>query len=172
MELRSVLRSRRSVRAFRSDPVSEGVLEDLIELANWAPSAGNLQARDFVLVRDVSTRRALAGAALDQDFIAQAPVVLVVCADFLRTSKYGKRGRDLYAIQDAAAATENFLLAAHEQGLGTTWVGAFDESAVSRILNLPRHVRPVTLVAVGLPAESPEPPERLPLQEILHWDRW
>ncbi len=173
MELRQVLRARRSIRAFRPDPLPEELLKELVALANWAPSAGNLQSRDFVFVRDAALRRALAHSALDQEFVAQAPAVLVVCTDDQRArARYGKRGQDLYTIQDAAAAAQNFLLAAHDAGLGTAWVGAFDEDAVRRLLKLPRHVRPVALIPVGIPAEHPEPPERLPLSDMLHWDRW
>ncbi len=173
MDLRDAILSRRSVRAFRSDPVAEDALEGLVDLANWAPSAGNLQSRDFILVRDAKLREGLARAALDQDFLAQAPVVLVVCANLDRVfSRYGRRGRELYAFQDAAAATENFLLAAHDAGLGAVWVGAFDEAAVSRLLRLPDHARPVALIPFGHPAESPETSGRMPLRELLHWDSW
>ncbi len=173
MELQKALRTRRSVRAFRPDPLPEELLERLVELANTAPSAGNLQSRDFVLVTAEDTRRALARAALDQEFITQAPAVLVVCANVERIrSRYGKRGTDLYAVQDAAAATENFLLAAHDAGLGAVWVGAFDEDAVRRILSMPDISRPVALVPVGTPAETPEAPDRLPLRFVLHWQRW
>ena len=159
------------MRAFRPDPIPPDRLQDLVELANWAPSAGNLQSRDFVVVRDPATRRALAEAA-DQAFVAEAPAILVVCANLRRVQKYGQRGRDLYALQDAAAAVQNFMLAAHAADLATVWVGAFDEAAVRRVLNLPVHARPVILAPVGLPSEAPPPPERLPLGEILHWDRW
>lgn len=171
MDLEPLLRSRRSVRAFRRDPIPEDTLRDLVDLANWAPSAGNLQARDFVLVREARMKRALAQAA-DQGFIEEAPAVLVVCTNADRIAKYGERGRDLYAIQDAAAATENFLLAAHRKGIGTVWVGAFDEEGVRRALHLPSHVRPVAVVPVGRPAERPTAPDRLPLEEILHWEGW
>lgn len=171
MDLASLIRSRRSVRVFRVDPIPEPLLRELVELANWAPSAGNLQARDFILVRDDETRRSLARIA-DQQELAQAPVDVVVCTNASRITKYGERGRDLFMIQDAAAATENLLLAAHERGLGAVWMGSFDEEEVRRILNLPRHVRPVTLIALGWPAESPDPPERLPLEAILHLEHW
>ena len=173
MELRDAIRTRHSIRAFRPDPFSAETLKELIELANLAPSAGNLQGRDFVVVRDGATRRSLARAALDQGFIAEAPVAVVVCANLARTAtKYGRRGRELYAIQDAAAATQNLLLAAHEAGLGTCWVGSFDEAAVSRLLGLPVDVRPVAIIPVGVPAEAPEPSSRLPLKKILHVGRW
>ena len=171
MNLVSVLRSRRSVRAFRSEPVPESLLQELVDLANWAPSAGNLQSRDFSVVRDEATRRALAREA-DQNELAQAPAVLVVCTNASRITQYGERGRSLFAIQDAAAATENFLLAAHERGLGAVWMGSFDEGEVRRILRIPRHARPVTLIAVGWPAEAPAAPERLPIREITHWEHW
>jgi nitroreductase len=171
MDLASLLRSRRSIRAFQRDPVPENLLSELVELANWAPSAGNLQSRDFIVVRDEKMKRALARAA-NQEEIAAAPVAVVVCTNAPRVAKYGRRGRDLFSIQDAAAATQNFLLAAHERGLGAVWMGSFDEDAVSRILGLPEHVRPVTIVAMGWPAEEPAAPERLPLSEILHWEHW
>ncbi len=171
MDLSSTIRSRRSVRAFRNDPVPEALLRELVELANWAPSAGNLQARDFIVVRDASTRQRLAGAA-DQTELAQAPVVIVACTNASRISKYGQRGRDLFTIQDAAAATENLLLAAHDRGLGAVWMGSFGEEEVRRILGMPPHARPVCLVALGWPAEAPPIPERLPLGQILHLEHW
>ncbi len=171
MDLTGAIRTRRSIRTFRDEPIPEDVLRELVELANWAPSAGNLQCRDFVLVRDAATKRALAHAA-DQDFLEQAPAVLVVCANASRVGRYGKRGRELYMIQDAAAATENLMLAAHERGLGTVWVGAFNEELVRRTLHLPPHVRPVTLVPIGRPAETPAPSDRLPLAEVLHLGHW
>jgi len=171
MDLAGGIRTRRSIRAFRDEPIPEDLLRELVELANWAPSAGNLQCRAFLLVRDPAARRALAHAA-DQDFLEQAPAILVVCTDASRAGKYGRRGRDLYMIQDAAAATENLVLAAHERGLGTVWVGAFNEELVRRTLRLPPHVRPVTLVPIGWPAETPAPSDRLPLAEVLHVEHW
>ncbi len=168
MDLASIIRGRRSVRAFTDRPVPKSVLQELVELANWAPSAGNLQARDFIVVREPATRAALARAA-DQVELGSAAAVLVVSTNSSRIGKYGARGRELFAVQDAAAATQNFLLAAHERGLGTVWMGSFDERAVREALGIPRESRPVALVAVGFPAEHPTAPERLPLTEILHW---
>jgi len=171
MDVATAIRSRRSVRAFKKQPVPEPLLRELVELANWAPSAGNLQARDFILVRSEATRAALARAA-DQVELSKAPVVLVACTNATRIAKYGDRGRELFSIQDAAAATQNFLLAAHERGLGAVWMGSFDEDDIRRTLKLPREIRPVTLVALGWPAENPAPPQRLPLSEVLHLEQW
>jgi len=171
MELSTAIRSRRSIRSYQSRPIPEDVLRELVELANWAPSAGNLQARDFIVVRDQATRQALAHAA-DQEELARASVVVAICTNATRIAKYGVRGRELFSIQDAAAATENLLLAAHERGLGAVWMGSFDEGDVRRILGIPRDARPVTLIALGWPAEEPRPPERLPVGQVLHWERW
>lgn len=173
MDVRDAIRGRRSVRAYRRDAVPEATLRDLLDAANWAPSAGNLQARDFVVVRERAAREALAQAALDQEFVAEAPVVVVVCGNVERiVGRYGRRGRDLYMVQDAAAATQNLLLAVHDAGLGAAWVGAFDEAAVARLLRLPSHVRPLALVPIGVPAEAPEPPRRLAAAEYVHWERF
>ncbi len=171
MRLSALIRSRRSIRAFTGDPVPDSLIRELVDLATWAPSAGNLQARDFVVVRSADVRRALARAA-DQTELEQADAVLVVCTNHRRIGKYGARGRELFSVQDAAAATQNFLLAAHDSGLGAVWMGSFDEEAVRKTLRIPGYARPVTLVAVGWPAEKPAPPERLPLDEVLHQERW
>ncbi len=171
MDPSSLLRSRRSVRAFTGESVPPAMLRDLVELANWAPSAGNLQAHDFIVVQDPATKRALARAA-DQEEIDAAAAVVVVCTNASRIGKYGARGRELFVIQDAAAATENLLLAAHERGLGAVWMGSFDEDAVRDLLAIPADARPVALIALGWPAERPDPPQRLPVDRLLHWDAW
>lgn len=173
MDLFEAIRGRRSVRRYLPDPVPEGDLRRILEAAIWAPSAGNLQSWEFVVVRDPARKEALARAAYGQGFVAQAPAVVVVCADRARSaSEYGRRGWELYSIQDAAAATQNMLLAAHALGYGSCWVGAFDEGEVSRILGLPPRVRPLAIVPIGRPAEEPEPPPRLPLERVTHQEEF
>ncbi len=168
MDFLGVLATRRSIRAFSEEPVTERELRLCLKAATLAPSAGNVQPWQFFVVRDRGTRQALARAALGQMFLAQAPVVIVVCADLKRAAAaYGRRGRELYSLQDTAAATQNLLLMAHALGLGTCWVGAFDEQAVARVLKLPGHLRPVALVPVGRPAQRPASPGRRPLSEVV-----
>jgi len=141
----------------------------IIDAARLAPSAGNIQPWEFVVVRDPEIKRGLSAAALDQTFIEEAPVVIVVCANQLRSARgYGTRGVNLYCLQDTAAATQNMLLAACALGLATCWVGAFNEEEARRVLNIPNGVRPVAIVPVGHPAEKPEAPERRSLSEIVH----
>lgn len=167
LELEAAINKRRSVRSYHDREVSPATVTRLLEAAVMAPSAGNLQAWHFVVARRPEARAALARAALDQEFIAQAPVVVVVCADPERSAtRYGQRGRTLYCLQDAAAATQNLLLAATAHGLGTCWVGAFDEVRVREVLGIPASLRPVALVPVGYPAEAPEARPRRPLEEV------
>jgi nitroreductase len=160
-----------SCRSFALEPLPRDTLVTLLESARWAPSAGNLQPWRFVVVTAGGQRRALAAAALGQRFLAQAPAVIVICAVAEESARlYGARGRELYCLQDTAAAAENLLLAATEAGLGSCWVGAFDEDRVARALALEPGWRPVALVAVGVPTESPDPRRsRRPLDEIVRW---
>jgi len=167
-----LLFSRVSIRKFSSDDVDESTVRLLLEAANAAPSAGNLQARDFVVVRDPKMKLELAKASLKQMFIAEAPVVVVVCANYPRSMRvYGERGR-LYAEQDATAAVENLLLAVTALGLGAVWVGAFDEAKVSELLELPEYVRPLAIVPIGYPAEKPGRRSRYPIEMLTHYEKW
>ena len=109
----------------------------------------------------------LAEAAKGQDFIAQAPVVFVSCADFGRSAaRYGTRGKNLYAVQDATIATQNMWLTATEIGLAACWVGAFDEKKVAQIFSLEKDIRPIAILPIGYPAESPIAPSRRKISEI------
>jgi nitroreductase len=173
MELVEAIKARRSVRKFHDRKIEDNVVKEIIELGNLAPSAGNLQPRDFVIVKDQAKKEQLAHAALDQDFIAEAPVVIVVCANAMRTAPYyGTRGVKLYSIQDSAAAIENMLLAIVDFGLACCWVGAFDENAVFRLLGLPEHVRPVAILPIGYSDETKGPATRMDIKEMVHYERW
>ncbi len=168
MEFFETVRRRRSVRAFARRAVEAEKLEAILEAANRAPSAGNLQAYEIYLVERDEDRRALAAAALRQSFIQQAPVVLVFAASAERGAPYGARGRHLYAVQDATIACTFAMLAATALGLATTWVGAFDEERVGRIIGTRPGERPVAILPVGYPAESPAATPRRPLAELVH----
>jgi len=172
MELKDAVHGRRSVRRFGKGKIPKNTIIELIELGNLAPSAGNLQSRDFNVVEDQVTKEKLASAAGNQHFIAEAPVVVVVCANMERILHYGKRGVTLYCIQDSAAAIQNMLLAIHDMGLGGVWVSAFNEYRVSGILNLPGHIRPVAILPMGEPASQPEARRRIPVEDLIHFEEW
>ncbi|MEN3010775.1 MAG: nitroreductase family protein [Candidatus Bipolaricaulaceae bacterium] len=170
MDVFEAMRARRSVRRYLREPIPEGVVEELLSAAVLAPSAGNAQPWRFVVVRDPGLREGLAAAAYGQSFLAEAPVVIVVCADLERARRaYRERGETLYCLQDTAAAIQNLLLAATAKGLGTCWVGAFDEGKVSELLGLAKALRPVALIPVGKPGEAPRARPRRPLSEVVEY---
>jgi len=167
MDYFEVIRKRRSIRAFQPRPVEPEKLRRVLEAADLAPSAGNLQAYEILVARDGERKRALAQAALGQAFVAQAPVVLGFAANRSRSAaKYGRRGAELYALQDATIACAYAQLAATAEGLATVWVGAFDDDAVAEALDLPEGLRPAALLPLGYAAEEPEPTPRRSLEEI------
>ena len=173
METLECIRSRRSIRKFKADEIDDETLLSLLESAIQAPSAGNTQEWHFFIIREQASKQKLAEAAMGQGFLVEAPVVIVVAADLEEIGRaYGERGRTLYAIQDTAAAIQNLLLAAWDRGLGACWVGAFSEKAVSDLLALPSHLRPVALIPLGRPAEMPRKPERKGLEGRVHWEHW
>jgi nitroreductase len=166
MDFWQVIKDRRSVRGFDPDAdVPAETVERILEAAIRAPSAGNRQPWHFYVVRDAGARQGLASAAHGQEFVAQAPLAIVVCADAEQSAgRYGKRGRELYCLQDTAAAIVHILLAAVALGLGGCWVGAFDERRASGVLGLPRRHRPVAILPIGLPVDQPL--TRTPRQQL------
>lgn len=166
-ECLEVILKRSSCRDFLPDPLKEDTVEKLLQVMQRAPSAGNMQPWHFYVVANPELKGKLARAAYGQNFLAEAPVVFVICAVPERTTpRYGDRGRYLYCIQDTAAAIENLLVAAQALGLGACWIGAFSEKAASSTLNLPPQFRPVALVPVGRPARKPFRTSRLLLSEV------
>jgi nitroreductase len=169
MEFMDVVKSRRSIRHFADQPVEEEKLQKILEVINSAPSAGNLQAYEVYIVRRVEQRAALARAAYDQDFITQAPVALVFCTHSARSEvRYRKRGKRLYTLQDATIACTFAMLAITDLGLGSVWVGAFDDDAVRQVMQLPPGLAPVAILPIGYPAEHPSPRSRRRLNELIH----
>lgn len=173
MEFDKVIAKRHMVRSYQDRPVEEEKVQKILENAHQAPSAGFKQPQEFILVRDSQVKKALAHAALDQMYIAEAPVVIVVCSDTSRPAeRYGRRGVEFYSVIDGAFAAMIILLTAVDEGLGAGFVGAFDDAQVSRVLGLPDRVRPIGIMPIGYPAEEPRDLERIPLERIVHHDRW
>ncbi|MEM0448943.1 MAG: nitroreductase family protein [Methanomassiliicoccales archaeon] len=172
MDLVEAIEKRCSVRAFTEEDVPERLIEEMLRLGNLAPSAGNLQSRDFIVVRDKDMKAKLAKAAFGQEFVEKAPVVVVCCANLARVRNYGSRGTDLYCLQDVAASVENMMLFLTSQGYGSCWVGAFDELQVAKLLGIPEKVRPVVLLPLGRPLEPPRKTPRLKMEAIVHREKW
>ena len=169
MELSEAIKGRRSVRAFKKLDVPEELVAQLIDAARCAPSAGNIQPWEFVVVRNLSVKKKLVQSALNQALVEEAPLVIVVCADEKRSSMgYGVRGRLLYCLQDTAAAVQNMLLTAHSLGLGSCWIGAFHEDEAKAAVKAPDGVRPVAIIPLGYPSEKLKPRSRRLLSQIVH----
>ena len=168
MEFNELTQSRRSIRKFREQDITKDDIIKLLKAAQSAPSAGNCQPWHFFVISDKSIQEKIVPAAYNQEFILSAPICIVVCADIEKTiGRYGDRGRNLYCIQDTAAAIQNILLCAKSLGLGTCWIGAFDEEKLSEILSLQNDMRPIAIIPVGYPANEPDPANRRPLDEIV-----
>jgi nitroreductase len=172
MDCLETIKRRRSIRKFKNMDIGKENLDILLGAAQAAPSAGNVEGRDFIIVTDRTIKRELVVAAHNQHFIASAPVIIVAVANIKRSSKrYGNRG-ELFAIQDATVSVMNIMLAATNLGLGTCWIGAFDEDTVRDILNIPMTERPVAMVPIGYPDEDPVIPQRMDIDQIIHREKW
>lgn len=162
------IEERVSVRNFSPDPIPDATIGRILDAGRRAPSAGNIQPWHFVVIKNPQIKRDLARCSYDQDFIREAPVVIVVCAEPSMSGKrYGDRGNELYCIQDTAAAAQNMLLAATGFGLGSCWVGAFDEQSVQKLLQLGSDKRPVAILPIGLTAEEPIEDSLRSLDEVV-----
>lgn len=151
MDIWEVFKKRKSIRSFDEKiKISEEQLTKILAAGKQAPSAGRIYPVDFFVVSEKKDKEKIAKVANNQNFIAEAPLIIVVVANVEKSaSYYGERGRSLYAIQDAAAATENMILAAVALGLSTCWVGAFDEEKVGEVLGLNGGERPLTILPIG-----------------------
>jgi nitroreductase len=169
MEYFDLIHRRRSIRLFEELPVEEEKIRAILDAANTAPSAGGLQAYEIYLVKDPSPRARLASVLVRMEFFSVAPVILIFCANPARSvEKYGERGRQLYALQDATIACTHAMLAATALDLASVWVGAFREQEVSQALNLPSSVIPVAILPIGYPAEVVEARPRRTLETLVH----
>ncbi len=169
MEYLDLINYRHSCRVFQERQVEPEKIQRILEAANRAPSAGNMQAYDIYVVKEVRHRAAISRAAGAQGFLLAAPVLLVFVANPERnTERYGERGRTLYAIQDATIACSFAMLAAVDLGLSTVWTGAFDPAAVRAVICAPRTATPVSILPLGYAAAEPEIRDRRSLKELVH----
>ncbi len=169
MDLLEIIKNRRSIRVFKKQDLPQDIIEKLLEAAQWAPSAGNVQPWAFVVASSQKIKQSLSIAAFGQKDLEEASVVIVVCAnEKLAQQSYGVRGKSLFCLQDTAAAIQNILLTAYSLGLGSCWIGAFKEDEIRQVIKAPKEMRPIALIPVGYPNEAPAASSRRPLSEIMH----
>lgn len=169
MSVLDVIRSRGSIRRYEDKSIPRDVLLKILEAARLAQSAANRQPWEFIVVTDPSIKSKLVKASRNQGFVGEAAAVIVCLADPSRSARVGPFQGFLI---DLAIAIENMALTAWDLGIGSCWIGAFDEDMVREILNVPSRLRVVSLLTLGYPAESPRPKIRRPLDEIVHYERY
>ncbi|HOF89744.1 MAG TPA: nitroreductase family protein [Armatimonadota bacterium] len=162
MDTRTAIRTRRSVRHFQDRPVSRQTLEAIVDAGRLAASGGGLQPWEFVVVTDAATRARLAELSPYGRFLATAPAAIVVL--YTDASPYGK--------EDCCSATATMLLAIHDLGLGACWVVTDDEASMLACLGAPGGAHVGALIALGHPEITPDMPDKRPLRDVLHWERF
>ncbi len=168
MDVLSAIGGRRSIRKYSSKPVEEEKLLKVLEAARLSPSAKNRQEWRFIVVRELKTRMELT-EAIGQPFVGEAPIILVCCGTEVESIMRG--GQPRYTV-DLSIATAYMILEAYEQGLGTCWLGSYDENKVKEVLGIPEGVRIVAITPLGYPNESPAPRPRKQLNEIISYDKY
>jgi nitroreductase len=158
------MKSRRSIRKYKLEPIPEEKLQVILEAARLAPSAANRQPWRFVVVQNPEGKKALAEVANNQLFLSNAAAIVAAVSDPSVSAKWHEK--------DTMIALEHMVLAAVALGYGTCWIGAFDEDAVKRLLKIPGNMKVVALLPIGKPAETPVPRPRKELQEVFFKEDW
>jgi nitroreductase len=155
MDLRDAIDTRYSIRQFHTTSVPENIIKEVIDLAKLAPSAGNLQSYRVIITQKKVTN-------------IEAPVYLVICADLEKSaSRYGERGRNLYALQDATIFAAYLQLVIVSAELASVWVGAFRENRIKRQLQIPDGLKPIAIICTGYPAIEKSGRRRRRYEEIV-----
>ncbi len=155
MDFETVVKRRRMCREYLDRDVFQEKVDRILDMASRYPSAGHTEPQEFVVVRDPRLKEDLAWAALDQRFVAQAPLVIVVVSDIRRSARrYGERGVHFFRIIDGAFVAMLILLAVVDEGLGACFVGSFYDQEVQEVLGLPQDVRPIGIIPTGYCAEE------------------
>lgn len=169
MEFTELVKKRYSVRAYKSDPVEENKLHQVLEAARLAPTAANRQPFQIVVVHTAGRETEL-GRLYGRDWFVQAP--LIICACGMPAKSWVRSDGKNYNDVDVAIAMDHLVLAAANLGLGTCWIAAFDPAAVREVLGLPDDVEPIALTPLGYPADEPRPKKRKALSELVRYEHW
>ena len=174
MDFDEVVRKRKMIREYQQDSqIPTEIINKLLKNAHRSPSAGHTQVQEYIVVIDPITKKKLCQASLGQSQVEDASVLIIVCANTSRSvRRYGKRGTDFYSIIDGAFTSMIILLSAVNEGIGASFIGAFEDNRIVKILGLPVHVKPIGIIALGYPAENPERFERIELNNLVHYEKY
>ncbi len=172
-DILDLIKSRRTIKEFLSKYISHENLFHIIDAGRHAPSSGNIQNWKFIVINEKEKILQIAEASHQQLEIASAPVLVVVVGEPEKAKRYyGLRGERLFTIQNCAAAIENMLLEAHSLGIGSRWIGAFDEDEIKSLCGIPEEIRPQAVIAFGYPKEIPNKPPKYPLETVVYFNKW
>lgn len=183
-EVTRLIQSHRSIRKYKNEPISQEVLSEILNCAQWAPSSHNVQAYSVIVVRSVETKRQLSALCGNQKWVEECPVFLVFCADFYRLQQACKMHGQTIAVDevenllvgavDTALAAENVLLAARSHGLGGVMIGGIRNNprGVAEVLGLPPLTIPIMGMCLGYPAQEVQQKPRLPMRAVIHEEHY
>lgn len=169
MQVFDIIKKRRSIRLYTDEAIDEDKLKKLVEAAIWAPSAGNIQAWNIlILQREEEIERV---KAVSPGMLGNPKALMILCADRRKAyDKGGEVGRDVLCIMDITTATQNICLEATELGLGSCIIRSFNQDAVSELLDLPKNISPELVVSLGYPGSIPNPPPRRKIEDtVIRW---
>lgn len=172
METFECICSRRTCKEFEDKGLEREKLGKILEAARHAPSPGNIQSWEFIVVEDPEKKERLSEMVSDPR-MEKAPATIVVCSNHEKVAReFGEKGLDLYSIQETSACIQNILLETHNQDLGAYWTGNFDEDEMRDLLKLPHKVRPLAAIAVGYPKKLEKPEKKYKITELTYLDKY
>ena len=169
MEFSELIKTRYSVRGYKSDAVEDEKLNAVLEAARVAPTAANRQPFHIIVIHTAGRQDELR-RMYDRDWFVEAPLIVVVCGE--ESKAWVRHDKANYGVVDAAIVMDHLILEATNQGLGTCWIGAFDAEATREILGVPDNIDPIVMSPLGYPNAEPRGTSRKPLDEIVRYERW
>ena len=173
VDLLELIKSRRNIKFFTPKFVSWEKISRIIDAGRHAPSCGNIQNWKFIVVAEPAAKQAVAESCYDQYDIVNAFCLIVIIMEPDKAERYyGVRGGSLYTPQNCGAVVQNMLLEAHSLGLGSSWIGSFDESELRSLLGVPEEARPQAVIPIGYPREIPDRPPKYPMETVTYFGSW
>ena len=172
MHFEDVMRGRRSIRRYKDKDIPRSVIGEILDIAKHAPSSGNLQNWRFIVVKDPEMREELAQASMEQYWMVEAPVHIVICNEYQKVKDHYAEMGKMYSIQNCATVAYAITLAAHDLGIGSCWVGAFDNEKVQRLLAIPDNVDPEIIITLGYSDDMKAPQLREKIKFLSYHEKW
>ena len=172
MHFDDVIRDRRSIRRYKDKKVPLSLVGQILDLAKHAPSSGNMQNWRFIVVTDSEMRQQIAEASMEQYWMVEAPIHIVICNDYDKVKEHFPANGKMYSIQNCAAAAYAIQLAAQDMGLGTCWIGAFDNEKLQRLLSIPDNIDPEIIITLGYSEDMKAPQIRDEVKYITFQEKW